>query len=109
MLQQLHESACATFRTSRDVRFESGLRTKADVSLGDRHLKKDNGDDRSDRSPLANCHLIVCYGGPGLFDKHLASTVHFVDDEISGWLQRHEQRGRARSRCLLAIREATSV
>jgi hypothetical protein len=23
----------------------------------------------------------------------LASTVHCVDDEISGWLQRREQRG----------------
>jgi hypothetical protein len=24
----------------------------------------------------ANCHDIVCYGGAGLFDKHLASTIH---------------------------------
>src|SRR6267378_1754092 len=86
-------SESGTFRTSRDVRLESGLHTKADVSLGARHLRKDNGDDRSDRSPFANCHVIVCYGGPGLFDKHLASTVHCVADEIRGWLQRREQRG----------------
>ena len=29
-----HESGSGTFRTSRDVRLESGLRTKADVGLG---------------------------------------------------------------------------
>jgi hypothetical protein len=40
-----------------------------------------------DPSPFANCDAIVCYGGAGLFDKHLASTIHFVDDEIIGWLQ----------------------
>jgi hypothetical protein len=33
-------------------------------------------------SPFANCPVIVCYGGAGLFDKHLASTIHCVDDEI---------------------------
>jgi hypothetical protein len=27
-----------------------------------------------------------------LFDKHLASTVHCVDDEIIGWLERRKQR-----------------
>ena len=50
-----------------------------------------------DPSPFANCHVIVCYGGAGLFDKHLASTIHCVDDEIIGWLQRREQRRRARA------------
>ncbi len=50
-----------------------------------------------DPSPFANCHVIVCYGGAGLFDKHLASTIHCVDDEIIGWLQRREQRKRARA------------
>ena len=37
---------------------------------------------RPDR-PFANCHVIVCFGGAGLFDKHLASTIHCVDDESS--------------------------
>ena len=50
-----------------------------------------------DPSPFANCHVIVCYGGAGLFDKPLASTIHGVDDEIMGWLQRREQRRRARA------------
>jgi hypothetical protein len=27
-------------------------------------------------------------------DKHLAATVHCVDDEIIGWLKRREQSGR---------------
>jgi hypothetical protein len=40
-----------------------------------------------DPSPFANCDAIVCYGGAGLLDKHPASTIHFVDDEIIGWLQ----------------------
>lgn len=50
-----------------------------------------------DPSPFANCHVIVCYDGVGLFDKHLASTFHCVDDEIIGSLQRREQRRRARA------------
>ena len=37
-----------------------------------------------DLSPFANYHVIVCYGGAGLLDKHLASTIHCVDDEIMG-------------------------
>src|SRR3982074_3857496 len=51
-----------------------------------------------DPSPFANCHVIVCYGGAGLFDKHLASTIHCVDDEIIGSLQRrgHPRGARAR-------------
>ena len=31
-----------------------------------------------------------------LFDKHLASTLHCVDDEIIGWLERRERRKRDR-------------
>src|SRR4030081_896709 len=50
-----------------------------------------------DPSPFAKCHVIVGYGGAGLFDKHLASTMHCVDDEIIGWRQRREQRRRARA------------
>ena len=49
---------------------------------------------RPDR-PFANCHVIVCFGGAGLFDKHLASTIHCVDDEVIGSLRRREQRRRA--------------
>jgi hypothetical protein len=48
-----------------------------------------------DPGPFANCHVIVRYGGAGLFDKHLASTIHCVDDGIIGSLQRREQRRRA--------------
>jgi hypothetical protein len=39
----------------------------------------------------ADCDVVVCYGGAKLTDKHLASTVHCVDDEIIGWLKRREQ------------------
>ena len=39
-----------------------------------------------DPNPFGNCDVIVC--GAGLFDKHLASRIHSVDDEIFGWLQR---------------------
>jgi len=50
-----------------------------------------------DPRPFASCQIIVRYGGAGLFDKHLASTMHCVDDEIIGSLQRREQRRRARA------------
>ncbi len=54
-----------------------------------------------DPRPFASCQIIcqiiVRYGGAGLFDKHLASTIHCVDDEIIGPLQRREQRRRARA------------
>jgi hypothetical protein len=33
----------------------------------------------------------MCYDGAKLFDKHLASTIHCVDDEIIEWLKRREQ------------------
>jgi hypothetical protein len=44
----------------------------------------------------ADCDVIVCYDGAKVADKHLASTVHCVDDEIIGWLKRREQRRRDR-------------
>jgi hypothetical protein len=47
-----------------------------------------------DPNPFADCDLNVCYGGAKLADKHLASTVHCVDDAIIGWLKRREQRRR---------------
>ena len=54
-----------------------------------------------DPGPFVNCQIIcqiiVRYGGAGRFDKHLASTIHRVDDEIIGPLQRREQRRRARA------------
>ena len=49
-----------------------------------------------DPNPFADCDVIVCYGNAKLTDKHLASTVHCVDDEIIGWLKRREQRRRDR-------------
>jgi hypothetical protein len=39
-----------------------------------------------DPNPFADCDVIVCYGGAKLTDKHLASKVHCVDDEIIAWL-----------------------
>jgi hypothetical protein len=33
------------------------------------------------------CDVIVCYGGAKLTDKHLASIIHCIDDEIIGWLK----------------------
>jgi hypothetical protein len=35
-------------------------------------------------SYAADCDVIRCYGGAKLTDKHLAATVHCVDDEIIG-------------------------
>jgi hypothetical protein len=32
----------------------------------------------------ADCDVIRCYGGAMIHDKHLAATVHCVDDEIIG-------------------------
>jgi hypothetical protein len=34
----------------------------------------------------ADGDVIVCYGAAKLTDKHLASEVHCVDDEMIGWL-----------------------
>ena len=39
-------------------------------------------------SYAADGDLIVCYGGAKLADKHLASKIHCVDDEIVEWLKR---------------------
>jgi hypothetical protein len=50
--------------------------------IGSRH--------RSATLPIVD--LVVCYGGAKLTDQHLASKVHYVDDEIIGWLKRREQR-----------------
>jgi hypothetical protein len=37
-------------------------------------------------SYAADCDFIVCYGRAKLTDKHLASKIHCVDDEIiRGW------------------------
>jgi hypothetical protein len=45
-----------------------------------------------DPNPFADCDVIVCYGGAKLFDKHLASIVLCIDDEIICWLEHREQR-----------------
>jgi len=45
-------------------------------------------------SYAADCDVIVCYGGATFADKHLASTIHCVDDEIFEWLQRRETKPR---------------
>jgi len=33
-------------------------------------------------SYAADCTAITCYGAATVYDKHLASTLHCVDDEI---------------------------
>ncbi|UEM10883.1 hypothetical protein J4G43_040735 [Bradyrhizobium barranii subsp. barranii] len=40
--------------------------------------------------------VIVCYGRVKLTDKHLASKIHCVDDEVIGWRERRKQRRRDR-------------
>jgi hypothetical protein len=34
-------------------------------------------------SDAADCDVVVCYGNAKLVDKHLAGTVHCVDDDYS--------------------------
>ena len=80
-----------------DDHFPSCLITPSHSASATGTLRKLTEMTDPDPSPFANCHVIVCYGGAGLFDKHLASTIHCVDDEIIGWLQRREQRRRARA------------
>jgi hypothetical protein len=41
-------------------------------------------------SYAADCDLIVRYGGAKLTDKHLASRIVAVDDEIISWLRRRK-------------------
>ncbi len=36
--------------------------------------------------------VIVCCGGAKPEDKHLASKIHCIDDEIFDWLKRREKR-----------------
>jgi hypothetical protein len=47
-------------------------------------------------SYAADCDVIACYGGDKLTDKHLASKIHCVDDEIIGWLKRRSDLGAAK-------------
>ena len=61
------------------------------------------------RSPIRQLRVIVCFGGAGLFDKHLASAIHCVDEEIIGSLQRRKQRRRARAVMPHSNPEATSL
>src|SRR5437879_3938617 len=45
-------------------------------------------------SSAADCHVIACYSGAKLTDKHLASKIHCVDSEIVKWLEWRERRKR---------------
>jgi hypothetical protein len=36
----------------------------------------------------ADYDVITCHGGAKVTDKHLASKIHCIDDEIIGWLKR---------------------
>jgi hypothetical protein len=47
----------------------------------------------STHSPMVS-RKYAANGAAKFTDKHLASTIHCVDDEIFGWLQRREQRRR---------------
>jgi hypothetical protein len=42
-------------------------------------------------SYAVDCDVIARYGGAKLTDKHLASKIHSVDDEIITWLERRER------------------
>ena len=46
---------------------------------------------------VADCEVIVCYGGAKPTDTHLASRIVAVGDEIIEWLERRERRRRDRS------------
>jgi hypothetical protein len=50
-----------------------------------------------DPDPFADCDIIVCYGGAKPTDKHLASTIRAVDNEIFEFLERRERRRQQRS------------
>jgi hypothetical protein len=62
----------------------SALHPKADIGQRRR-------DHRPDPNPFADCDAIVCCSGAKVTAKHLASTIHCIDDEIIGWLKRREQ------------------
>ncbi len=53
------------------------------------------------RTPLT---VIICYGRAKLTDKHLASKIHCVDDEIIKWLEHRERRRRGSSHRHVAAR-----
>jgi hypothetical protein len=62
----------------------------------------------NDANPFSDGSTIIrCYGGAKPADKHLASTIHCIDDEVLDWLQRREQRRRDRH-VLVAARDAAS-
>ena len=42
-------------------------------------------------SYAADCDVIQYYGAATVYDKHLAATMHCVDDEIIGWLKRRHR------------------
>jgi hypothetical protein len=43
---------------------------------------------RSSRLRPGIGNVIICYGAATVYDKHLASTVHCIDDEFIEWLRR---------------------
>jgi hypothetical protein len=47
-------------------------------------------------SYAADCDVIACYSGAKLTDKHLASRIVCIDEEIVTWLERREQRRRGK-------------
>jgi hypothetical protein len=58
-------------------------------------------------SHAADRDVIACYGRATLFDKHLASKIQCVDDEIIEWLERREKR--RRDRHVLGAKSGTPV
>jgi hypothetical protein len=45
---------------------------------------------------LEQSEIVLCGGGAGPEDTHLAVAIHCVDDEIIKWLERRERRRRKR-------------
>jgi hypothetical protein len=63
-----------------------------------------------DSNPFADgCTAITCYGNAKPGDKHLASTIRCVDDEIIGWLKRRERRRHYCAGRIFSIRRRKSV
>jgi hypothetical protein len=51
----------------------------------------------NDSDPFADgATIIKCYGGAKPTDRHLASKIVCIDDEIIGWLKRRERHRRER-------------
>jgi hypothetical protein len=68
--------------------YSSGSRSRWSILLTFQKNLLDYPRTQTSISYAADCDVVVCYGNAKLVDKHLAATVHCVDDEI---IRRSEQ------------------